>query len=273
MAAVEGIAQNWRAALLGALMLGFALLIVLALAKERSPADRLPLKGVPDSAYASAGVELYDASEDIVARESVAFGPKGAEFLARLLVCCGKPSQTVLVTLLQAEGDNFILAYALNYETDKAPESPPLGGHFVTAVTKDMDYFVAVLDAKTGSLIFRLQPDIELPFPSADQTRLDLSTPIVARNLDGPDVLVTLWTLRPETTVVECGEEQTVTSSQFPGGPLNVSVNDALTGKLLFERGIPAGSQKLILTIQRDGIVLGDEMSSSDPSRPRLPCR
>ena len=206
--------RNWRAGLLGGLLLGFALLIILALANQRPSADELPLRGVPESAYTSAGVELYPAYEDILAREGVAFGPKGAEFLAGGLICCGRPFQTVLVALQQVGGDSSILSYALNYDTSKAPEYPILGGHFATVVNREFDYFVAFLDATTGKLIYRLQPGYVDPFPSADEPTGYAAAPIVARNLDGPNVFVTLWTGGPETTVVECGEEELVASTK-----------------------------------------------------------
>lgn len=196
--------RQWRAAFLAMLLLFVVVLVALVVLDERPPSDQLPLRGVPESAYASAGVVLYSSYG-----EEGSFGPKGAEFLARLSVCCGKPSQTVLVRLGKADSDESILAYALNYDTDKAPEAPPFGGHFVTAVTKGMDYFVAFFDAKSGELIYHLQPGGEQPFPSTGRPRSSHAQ-IVARNLDGPDVLVTLWTFRPETTVVECGEEEAV---------------------------------------------------------------
>lgn len=267
MIAATAILRNWRACLLGILSLGFALSIFLTLANERSPSDQLPLRGVPDSAYASAGVILYPAYG-----EKAAFGPKGAEFIAGLLVCCGTPTQTVLVTLGEANGPAAILSYALNYDTDKAPESAPLGGKWVTSFAKEMDYFVVFLDAKSGDMIFRLWPDHQDPFPSTDRVVSSTSGSVVARNLDGPDVLVTLLGFLPKTTVVECGEEEALTT-QDTDVPSYVSVNDASSGKLLFERYLQAGSRDLVLSIRHDGIVIGEEAVSSSGSPPRLPCR
>jgi hypothetical protein len=207
-----------------------------------------------------------------VSRENVAFGPKGAEFLAGQMICCGTPDQIVLVALSQLDGDSSILSYALNYDTSKAPKDLPFGGHWTTAFTRESDYFVAFLDATTGKLIYRLRPGYEDPFPSTEEPPGYAAAPIVARNLDGPNVFVTLSTGGPETTVVECGEEKFVASTQSFGGPWYVSVNDASSGNLLFERYLPADG-KWILTIRHDGIVIGDEQISSGPFRPNLPCR
>lgn len=265
--AADGIMRIWRAGLLGALLLGFLLLVILALANERPSADELPLRGVPESAFASAGVVL-----DPVYREDASFGPKGAEFLARGMVCCDRPFQTVLVRLRQTNGDPSLLSYALNYDTSTAPDYPIIGGHFVTVVDREFDYFVAFLDAKTGELIFRLQPGYQHPFPSAEPPSEPAIGPVIARNLDGRNVFVTLSTFRPETTVVECGEEEIVATTQASSGPWDVAVNDASSGKLLFERHLPAGP-KWVLSVRHDGIVIGDEMISSGPFSPNIPCR
>ena len=271
--AAGGILRDWRAGLLAALLVCFFLLVVVNLVEERSDPDQLPLRGVPDTAYANAGVVLDPAYLDTPWGQTTSFGPRGAEFLAEQLICCGKPAQTVLVGLREANGDGFVLSYALNYDTSKGPTDVPLGGHWVTSFTRELDYYVAFLDAKNGELIYRLFPGYQEPFPSAEQPTGQAVGPIVARNLDGPNVFVTLWTGGAETTVVECGEEELVSSTQTFGGPWYVSVNDASSGKLLFERQLPAGSRKWILSIRHDGIVIGDEMISSGPFSPNIPCR
>ena len=270
--AAGGILKEWRAYLLGALLMGFLLLVVVALTDERSQHDQLPLRGVPDTAYANAGVVLDPAYLDTPWGRTASFGPKGAEFLAEQLICCGKPAQTVLVGLREVNGDGFVLSYALNYDTSKGPKDIPIGGHWATRFMRDFDYFVAFIDAKTGHLIYRLQPGYQDPFPSAGQQTAPAAGPIVARNLDGPNVFVSLWTFGPETTVVECGEEKVVTTTQESSGPWYVAVNDASNGKLLFERHLPAGP-KWILSIRHDGIVIGEQMISSGPSSPNIPCR
>ena len=265
MIAVAVVARHWRAALLGLLLLFLLLVIALTLTNERSPSDQLPLQGVPDSAYATAGVVLYPPYG-----EEASFSPKGADFLAGLQVCCGKPSQTVLVRLGQVGSDSSILSYALNYDTAKAPESPPLGGKWVTSFAREMDYFVVFLDATNGEMIFRMWPGYQDPFPPVDQIGILTTEPIVARNLDGPNVFVTISGFRPITTVVACGEEEAARSDTE--GPYDLWVNDASSGELLFERQLPAGSQSWILSIRHDGVVVGEESVSSE-FRPKLPCR
>ena len=173
------------AALLVLLLLFVAMLTALAALDSDPPTDRLPLRRVPESACTSAGIALYPTYG-----EEGSFGPKGAEVLAAGLVCCGEPSQTVLVRVGQVGSDHPTLAYALNYDTDKAPEDAPLGGHFLTAFTKDLDYYVAFLDAHTGDLIYHLQPGSYPPFPLEPPYK-SASKQIIARNLDGPDAFLT----------------------------------------------------------------------------------
>jgi len=260
--------RHWRAALLVLLLLFVAMLTALAALDSDPPTDRLPLRRVPESAYTSAGIALYPTYG-----EEGSFGPKGAEVLAAGLVCCGEPSQTVLVRVGQVGSDHPTLAYALNYDTDKAPEDAPLGGHFLTAFTKDLDYYVAFLDAHTGDLIYHLQPGSYPPFPLEPPYK-SASKQIIARNLDGPDAFVTLSTWGPDTTVVQCGEERAVLSTQPTiTGLFDLSVYDASSGKLLFQRQLLAGSQRWVLSIRHDGIVVGDEAAATSVSEPRLPCR
>src|SRR2546428_3824451 len=120
MIAVAAVARHWRAALLVPLLLFVAMLTALAALDSDPPTDRLPLRRVPESAYTSAGIALYPTYG-----EEGSFGPKGAEVLAAGLVCCGEPSQTVLVRVGQAGSDHPTLAYPPHYDTNKVPHTAP----------------------------------------------------------------------------------------------------------------------------------------------------
>lgn len=81
MIAVAAIARQWRAALLGLLLLFVALVILLTLQDEQAPFDRLPLSGVPETDYARRGIELVPAYG-----EEAGMNRLGAEFLAKEFV-------------------------------------------------------------------------------------------------------------------------------------------------------------------------------------------
>src|SRR6266545_2273152 len=163
MIAVAPSARQWRATLLAFLLLFLGLIIALAVLTERPPLDELPLRGVPEDEYARVGLVPVPAYD-----EYVAIDPGGVEFLARLIACCGRIRQIVLVRLHETDaGGAGTLTYAVNWDTSTAPESPPMGGHWRTSFTRDFEYFVTFLDAETGEHIYTLFPGSQFPWPPA----------------------------------------------------------------------------------------------------------
>lgn len=267
MIAVAPSARQWRATLLAFLLLFLGLIIALAVLTERPPLDQLPLRGVPEDEYARVGLVPVPAYD-----EYVAIDPGGVEFLARLIACCGRIRQIVLVRLHETDaGGAGTLTYAVNWDTSTAPESPPMGGHWRTSFTRDFEYFVTFLDAETGEHIYTLFPGSQFPWPP-ERRNASISGLVTVRNPDGPNVLVTVWMFDSETTVVECGEEKVITSLYAGGGPFSLTVTDARTGESLFESDSMGPSVDWTLLVRKDGVVLGQDLVSSGRFLSRGPC-
>ena len=127
-----------------------------------------------------------------------------------------------------------------------------------------MDYFVLFLDAETGKHIYSLFPGSEFPWPGAEDGGTFAIPLVTVRNVDGPDVFVSVWTFSLETTVVECGEEQVITSPA--GGYFSLKVRDASSSESLFESEQIEASHVWTMLVRRDGVILGHDLVSSTPA-------
>ena len=165
MIAVAAIARQWRAALLGLLLLLVALLIALVAIDEQSPFDRLPLQGVPQELLARDGLSLYavDAStapsfsaDAALQDASRRFG--GTDSVREIVLA--RVVESSLVPLGNRITDDGTkpyvdrLAWVVNYEPKKNGRSVVGWTGAGKAPYQPSTYHVMFLDANTGEFLF-----------------------------------------------------------------------------------------------------------------------
>jgi hypothetical protein len=165
MIAFAAIARQWRAALLGLLLLLVASLIALVAMHERQPLDKLPLQGVASDLLADDGLSLYpvDASVEPAFSADAAHQDAARRFGGTGSVREIVPARVVQSSLVPvgnqvadggAKPSVDQLAWVVNYEP-KSAGAPWIGwtgeGNPPYQPPK---YHLVFLDANTGEFIF-----------------------------------------------------------------------------------------------------------------------
>ena len=149
MIAVAAVARQWRATLLGLLLLFVALVMMLAVLEEGHPSDESLLEGIPAEEITGGGITIDRAPQepdlpvtrDAAVQRAVRTYPGGV------------PRQVVLVRLQSAGDPANRVAWAINFDPSTVAGSPP-SGRDAPAGPCETGYAFVFIDARTGDFIF-----------------------------------------------------------------------------------------------------------------------